>query len=557
MCKHISLKKVYSNISYKIFKFYFILFFMEKSFSPKKNPLLAQAKFGSGVGDLLRGKNPFIKTPEQKAEIAERKQEKKQKYEAKKQKKQKAKQDQEEQIAKKAQAKDDSFVADLMDYIENTPPNELNFAMDTIIAREQAGDEIGLGELVKNGVADKIGYDRQKSTSENIKDGVADAVGYDREKGLVENVKKSFENTKNAILNAFDIVKHLKQAKDFFSDMLFGKKTDKWEKAQNVMNMLQDITAKGQGLIAKVSSAIGLFKKIIPPITGPITSIISSSNAIFSTALSTIIEGINMARSGVSMIDMMHNQKKLKEREKQKGAENMTNDNVDEEHLTAELIKINGKRINRGWFIASTQIGEITGSLMSLGGSITTLASGGIAAPASEALSIAGTSVGIASKATRIGASIARTGKQFVRDKTNNRAQGKKGFFNDTVGLVGHGLNVISNKAMKTNAIDTSKTSTHKRANYGQMGKSIFSLMSNFNQNPDIGKAKSIKSYIFATGVSYEKFATTKGNPDAAALMLYSAMKMRQASDKSHTDAKEMYGKNSLDTRNRIIETGK
>jgi hypothetical protein len=44
-------------------------------------------------------------------------------------------------------------------------------------------------------------------------------------------------------------------------------------------------------------------------------------------------------------------------------------------------------------------------------------------------------------------------------------------------------------------------------------------------------KAIRIKTYIEATGTSFESFIKHKANPQAAAKLLYSAMKKREAAD--------------------------
>ncbi len=507
---------------------------------------------GSFLSKIKERKNPFVKTPEEKAEAeaksnAETEKKWRENY-LKDKALHKAKQEKEQQEAKTKQENEEALTAQLMAYLEGNSPQELHKAMDMVVERDQANDEEGFEDMVKNPIADKLGYDRKKDTKTNITEGV------DK---IFQKIAIPISTAARDVKDAFYILRGLKDSKEFL-EKFSPKNIKKYaiEKTKSLAGTTREIIEKASGLAGKINSVLKLFKDIkIPVSVDPILGTIASAQSIFFGAFDAITEGIHMGKSCLNLFDMVGNSQRLERKQEQKKNQKSTlpnalDDDIDENNLTEELIKINRKRIHRGAFIVFVESTKIIGDVLTISGNIATLASGGTAAPGSEVVSKLGTGLKIGASALKTANTVRRGAGQFLRNKTDRFEQGKTGGLDGIVGRFGS----WANKNLGA-GIDTSKASRHKRENYGQMGKTIFSLMGNFHQKPDINKAKNIKSYINATGVNYDTFIkNTQGKPNEAALMLFSAMKTRQASDKIHTDAEEMYGKNKLHTLNKIVK---
>jgi hypothetical protein len=152
--------------------------------------------------------------------------------------------------------------------------------------------------------------------------------------------------------------------------------------------------------------------------------------------------------------------------------------------LARELKKVNRKRIIRGTI-------NISADALTIAGDIATLSGVG-----------AGVGVGlkVGAAGVKMGSKLARFAKQKYRDS-------------------GRG--------------DQSKTSGAKHAKRVTNIKFIFQMIKNLQPSDPEKETKAIriKTYIEATGTSFESFIKHKANPQAAAKLLYSAMKKREAAD--------------------------
>ncbi len=160
-------------------------------------------------------------------------------------------------------------------------------------------------------------------------------------------------------------------------------------------------------------------------------------------------------------------------------------DNAREYALAREFKKVNRKRIIRGSI-------NIAADALTIAGDIATLS--GIGAGAGVGLKVGAAGV-------KGGMGLARFLKQKARDK-------------------GFG--------------DQNKTSTKKHEKRVQHIKFIYQMIKNLKPYDPEKEAKAIriKTYIEASGASFKAFIKYTADPQAAANLLYSAMKKREAGDK-------------------------
>lgn len=153
--------------------------------------------------------------------------------------------------------------------------------------------------------------------------------------------------------------------------------------------------------------------------------------------------------------------------------------------LARELKKVNRKRIIRGAV-------NISADALMIAGDIATLS--GVGASAGVGLKVGAAGVKIGSKLAR-----------FAKQKYRNSGRG-----------------------------DQSKTSDAKHAKRVTNIKFIFQMIKNLQPSDPEKETKAIriKTYIEATGTGFKNFIKYKANPQAAAKLLYSAMKKREAGDK-------------------------
>ncbi len=427
-------------------------------------------------------------------------------------------------------------IKQLVIYLKTTSPDALDEAMNNVVANEHASDKIGFVAGVKNTAFDAIGYGNGNS----IKEDIAQEAGYDLQKSFVENIKIGYAKIKDDFSVAFDKIKNLKKAKLVLE--VITEKTDigklsekKLAKLNEGTQAVEEIINYGESSGQSISQGLSYFKSIAKKIPGA-AILLSDIEDIVIGGLGMINESVMVAKSTIAVAEMKANKLRIK-KSADKG----------EMELNDQLIKTNEKRIKRGNSLVETNVMKISGAIIGLAGGISTIATGGSAFPITGAIMAVGNIIKGSAKAIEAGRAVFRGVKQFFRDSVEKVAEAEK---NGTkAGLTDR----IAAGIGRTFGADSNKSSRKKREKYAKIGKSIFSLMRNFQKEPETSKMTSIKSYIFATGINYDNFIQeTVSKPNQAALMLYTAAKKRQSSDEIQTDSAKMYGQNKMNSINEI-----